>query len=83
MYFTLAVSAASQERCAALTGRARIADPAVLPVPGPPEVAWQSPDGRAALLRWGSPETTPKITLAPSATQATSADCAPSAISHA
>jgi len=53
MYFTLAVSAASQERCAALTGRARNADPAVLPVPGPPEVAWQSPDGRAALLRWG------------------------------
>jgi hypothetical protein len=83
MYFTLAVSAASQERCAALTGRARIADPAVLPVPGPPEVAWQSPDGRSALLRWGRAETTPKITLAPSATQATSADCAPSAISHA
>jgi asparagine synthetase B (glutamine-hydrolysing) len=54
MYFTLAVSAASQERCAALTDRARITDPAVLPVPGPPEVAWQSPDGRAALLRWGT-----------------------------
>ena len=54
MYFTLAVSAASQERCAALTGRARNADPAVLPLPGPPEVAWQSPDGRAALLRWGA-----------------------------
>ena len=54
MYFTLAVSAASQERCAALTGRARIADPAVLPVPGPAEVAWRSPDGRAALLRWGT-----------------------------
>jgi Asparagine synthase len=54
MYFTLAVSAASPERCAALTGRARIADPAVLPVPGPPDVAWQSPDGRAALLRWGA-----------------------------
>ena len=83
MYFTLAVSAASQERCAALTGRARIADPAVLPVPGPPEVAWQSPDGRAALLRWGSSEATPKITLAPSAIQAASANCAPSAISHA
>jgi hypothetical protein len=83
MYFTLAVSAASQERCAALTGRARIADPAVLPIPGPPEVAWQSPDGRAALLRWGSAEAIPKNTLAPSATQATSADCAPSAISHA
>src|SRR5580704_17761839 len=83
MYFTLAVSAASQERCAALTGRARIADPAVLPIPGPPEVAWQSPDGRAALLRWGSAEAIPKNTLASSATQATSADCAPSAISHA
>ena len=83
MYFTLGVSAASQERCAALTGRARIADPALLPVPGPPEVAWQSPDGRAALLRWGSPETSSKITLTPSATQATSADCAPSAISQA
>jgi hypothetical protein len=54
MYFTLAVSAASQERCAALTGRARAADPAVLPVPGPPEVAWQSPDLCAALLRWGA-----------------------------
>jgi len=54
LYFTLAVSAASPERCAALTGRARIADPAVLPVPGPPDVAWQSPDGCAALLRWGA-----------------------------
>ncbi|MFY9669729.1 MAG: hypothetical protein WAK44_17395, partial [Trebonia sp.] len=83
MYFTLAVSAASQERCAALTGRARIADPAVLPVPGPPEVAWQSADGRAALLRWGRSEATRKITPAPSATQATSANCAPSANSHA
>ena len=54
MYFTLAVSAASQAQCAALTERARIADPAVLPIPGPPEVAWRSPDGRAALLRWGA-----------------------------
>jgi len=59
MYFTLAVSAASQERCAALTDRARIADPAVLPIPGLPEVAWQSPDGRAALLCWGDLETAP------------------------
>ncbi len=24
-----------------------------MPVPGPAEVAWRSPDGRAALLRWG------------------------------
>jgi hypothetical protein len=54
MYFTLAVSAATPSRCEALTGRARIADPAVMPVPGPPEVAWRSADGRAALLRWGA-----------------------------
>ena len=54
MYFTLAVSAATPERCAALTDRARIADPAVMPVPGPATVAWRSPDGRAALLRWGT-----------------------------
>jgi len=54
MYFTLAVSAATPERCTALTDRARIADPAVMPMPGPPSVAWRSPDGRAALLRWGA-----------------------------
>jgi asparagine synthase (glutamine-hydrolysing) len=54
MYFTLAVSAATPSRCEALTDRARIADPAVMPVPGPPTVAWRSPDGRAALLRWGA-----------------------------
>ena len=54
MYFTLAVSAATPERCTALTDRARIADPAVMPVPGPPSMAWRSPDGRAALLRWGA-----------------------------
>jgi hypothetical protein len=54
MFFTLAVSAVSPARCAALADRARIADPAVMPVPGPATVAWRSPDGRAALLRWGS-----------------------------
>jgi Asparagine synthase len=54
MYFTLAVSAATPSRCEALTDRARIADPAVMPVPGPPTVAWRSADGRAALLRWGA-----------------------------
>ena len=27
-----------------------------MPVPGPAEVAWRSPDGRAALLRWGRAE---------------------------
>jgi hypothetical protein len=54
VYFTLAVSAATAEACAALTDRARITDPAVLPVPGPAAVVWRAPDGRAAMLRWGS-----------------------------
>lgn len=53
MYFTLAVSATTAERCAALTDRARIADPAVMPVPGPPVVVWRAADDRAAMLRWG------------------------------
>jgi hypothetical protein len=55
VYFTLAISAATQEQCAALTGRARATDPRMMPVPGPATVAWQSPDGRAALLHWGWP----------------------------
>jgi hypothetical protein len=54
VYFTLAVSAATAESCAALTGRALAVDPSVMPVPGPAEVAWRSPDGRAAVLHWGS-----------------------------
>jgi hypothetical protein len=54
MFFTLAVSAATPEACAALTDRALAADPAVMPIPGPAAVAWRSPDGRAALLHWGS-----------------------------
>ena len=57
MYFTLGVSAATPERCAALTERALAVDPSVMPIPGPGEVAWRSPDGRAALLRWGAAET--------------------------
>ena len=52
-YFTLGVSAATPERCAALTDRALAVDPSVMPVPGPAEVEWRSADGRAALLRWG------------------------------
>ncbi len=56
MFFTLAVSAVSAARCAALADRARIADPAVMPIPGPAMVAWRSPDGRAAVLHWGSPD---------------------------
>jgi hypothetical protein len=54
MFFTLGISAASPQRCAELTARAVAADPAVMPVPGPAEVAWRSPDGRAALVRWGA-----------------------------
>jgi hypothetical protein len=53
MFFTLGISAVSPERCAELTGRALAVDPSVMPVPGPAEVAWRSPDGRAVLLRWG------------------------------
>jgi Asparagine synthase len=54
MFFTLAVSAATPEGCAALTERALAVDPSVMPIPGPAEVAWRSPDGRAALLNWGA-----------------------------
>jgi Asparagine synthase len=54
MFFTLAVSAASPRLCAELADRARIADPSVMPIPGPAAVAWRSPDGRAALLHWGA-----------------------------
>ena len=53
MFFTLAVSARTPEGCAALTDRALAVDPSVMPIPGPAEVAWRSPDGRAALLHWG------------------------------
>jgi hypothetical protein len=42
--------------CAALADRARIADPAVMPIPGPAVISWRSPDGRAALLHWGRHE---------------------------
>src|SRR6202035_1412094 len=55
MFFTLGVSAASPRLCAELADRARVADPAVMPIPGPAVVVWRSPDGRAALLRWGGP----------------------------
>ncbi len=54
MYFTIAVSAATAARCAALTGAARDADPRVMPIPGPGRVAWRAPDGRAAVLHWGA-----------------------------
>jgi hypothetical protein len=52
MYFTLAVSAATAAGCAALAGAARDADPRIMPLPGPPGIAWRAPDGRAAVLYW-------------------------------
>ena len=36
MYFTLAVSAGTRERCAALVSAAASTDPRVMPIPGPP-----------------------------------------------
>ena len=53
MYFTLAVSAASREACAALAEAAERTDPRAMPVPGPARVAWRAPGGRAAVLHWG------------------------------
>ena len=56
MYFTLAISAASRERCAALVSAARDTDPRVMPVPGPVRVGWQAPDECTAILHWGAPD---------------------------
>jgi hypothetical protein len=53
MYFTLAVSAATTEACAALAGAAERTDPRVMPIPGPARLAWRAPGGRAAVLHWG------------------------------
>jgi hypothetical protein len=53
MYFTLAVSAATREACAALTGAAQCTDLRVMPIPGAARVAWRAPGGRAAVLHWG------------------------------
>jgi Asparagine synthase len=52
MYFTLAISAATRQACAALVSAAAGTDPRVMPIPGPPAVVWQAPDERAALLCW-------------------------------
>jgi hypothetical protein len=52
MYFTLAVSASSRERCAALVSAAADTDPRVMPIPGPPAVAWRAPSGLTAVLCW-------------------------------
>jgi hypothetical protein len=52
MYFTLAISAASRRTCAALVSAASGADPRIMPIPGPPLVAWRAPDECAAMLYW-------------------------------
>ena len=49
MYLTLGVSGPS---CAAVVERALAVPPSLMPIPGPPEVAWRSPSGEAALLTW-------------------------------
>ncbi len=54
MYFTLAISAATSEACAALATAAQRADPRAMPIPGPARLAWRSPDERAAVLHWGT-----------------------------
>ena len=49
MYLTLAVTGPS---CRSVVDAALAVSPSVMPVPGPPGVAWRSADGRAALLTW-------------------------------
>ena len=54
MYFTLAVSAATRQACDALAEAAERTDPRVMPIPGPVQVTWRAPDGRAVVLHWGT-----------------------------
>jgi hypothetical protein len=49
VYLTLAVTGPS---CRSVVDAALAVSPSVMPVPGPPGVAWRSADGRAALLTW-------------------------------
>jgi hypothetical protein len=72
VYFTLAVSAATPGQCAALTNRARVTDPRVMPIPGPAVVVWQAADGRSAMVRWGTDAggAAPDGTTPPHASQA-------------
>src|SRR5579859_2435456 len=55
MYFTLAISAATRERCAALLSAAEDTDPRVIPIPGPPALVWRGSGERAAVLCWPAP----------------------------
>ncbi len=59
MYFTLAISAATRERCAALLSAAEGTDPRVMPIPGPPAVVWRGSGERAAVLCWPAPSVAP------------------------
>jgi hypothetical protein len=54
MYFTLAISAATRQACAALVTAAQGTDPRLMPIPGPVRLAWHAPDERAAVLHWGT-----------------------------
>jgi hypothetical protein len=56
MYFTLAVSASTRERCAALVSAAAGTDPRVMPIPGPPAVVWRASDERSTVLFWSPPD---------------------------
>ena len=56
MYFTLAVSAGTRERCAALVSAAASTDPRVMPIPGPPAVVWRASDERSTVLFWSPPD---------------------------
>jgi hypothetical protein len=57
MYFTLAVSAESAAACDTLVSAALATDPALMPVPGPPGVAWRAEDGQTALVTWPASST--------------------------
>ena len=50
MYFTLGISAATRQACAALIAAALGTDFRVMPIPGPPGVAWQASDECTAVL---------------------------------
>ena len=52
MYFTLAVSASTRARCAELVSAATGTDPRVMPIPGPPAVAWRAPSELTAVVHW-------------------------------
>jgi Asparagine synthase len=54
MYFTLAVGAATRERCMALVSAAVSTDPRLMPIPGPPKIVWQG--DRTAIVCWPAGE---------------------------